>query len=316
MYYLGVDLGGTNIAVGLVDESGKIIVQDSTPTNAPRPAEEIVADMATICQKLVKEANISIDEVKAIGIGSPGSINNKTGELLGAANLGIEKANIRELMQQKINKPVTLENDANAAAMGEYTANGNNCESFIFITLGTGVGGGIILNGRLYSGFNFAGGELGHITIDMNGEPCTCGSTGCWEAYASVTALIRQTKRAMEANPGSAMPEWVAQNGKISGRTAFDCAKKGDKTALEVVANYQKYIAIGLISILNIFQPNQILIGGGISKEGDYLFAPVKDYVLKNQFYKGDLIPQIGAASLFNDAGIIGAAMCAAIDNE
>ena len=311
MYYLGVDLGGTNIAVGLVDEAGKIITKASTPTLSGRPIEEVVADMARVCNKVVEDANVSMNDVKAIGIGSPGTVDNKNGVIVYSNNIKMENVNLREMLQKHINKPVNLENDANAAAFGEYVINGKGAQSFVFITLGTGVGGGVVIDGKIYRGFNGAGGELGHITTVENGVQCSCGHKGCWATYASVTALIRQTKEAMDKNPDSAMHEWVKANGKVSGRTAFDCAKKGDKAAKEVVDGYIRHIGEGLVSVLNIFQPEKLLIGGGISKEGDYLLNPLKEYVYGEDYNKYMPKTSIEIATLFNDAGIIGAAISA-----
>lgn len=309
MFYLGIDLGGTNIAVGLVDENGKIVHQDSTPTLASRPGEEIVNDMCALCEKVVKDSGHTMEEVVSIGVGSPGTVDNTNGVIAYSNNINMENFPMRELIQKHIDKPVNLENDANAAAYGEYIANGNGAESYIFITLGTGVGGGIIINKKIYRGFNFAGAELGHITLMVDGEQCSCGKKGCWEAYASVTALIRQTKAAIEKNPDSLMAEIAEREGKVSGRTAFEAAKQGDKAAAEVVAMYEKYIAEGLVSILNIFQPEKLVIGGGISREGDYLLNPVKELVYKDDYNKHMPKTDIEIASLFNDAGIIGAAM-------
>lgn len=311
MFYLGIDLGGTNIAVGLVDENGKIVHQDSTPTLASRPGEEIVSDMCDLCEKVVEESGHTMDEVASIGVGSPGTVDNSNGVIAYANNIHMENFPMRELIQKRIDKPVNLENDANAAAYGEYIANGNGVDNYIFITLGTGVGGGIIINKKIYRGFNFAGAELGHITLMVDGEQCSCGKKGCWEAYASVTALIRQTKEAIEKNPDSLMAELSEKGGKVSGRTAFEAAKQGDKAAAEVVAMYEKYIAEGLVSILNIFQPEKLVIGGGISREGDYLLNPVKELVYKDDYNKHMPKTEIEIASLFNDAGIIGAAMAA-----
>ena len=308
MFYLGIDLGGTNIAVGLVDENGKIVHQASTPTLASRPGEEIVNDMCALCEKVVKDSGHTMEEVVSIGVG-PGTVDNTNGVIAYSNNINMENFPMRELIQKHIDKPVNLENDANAAAYGEYIANGNGAESYIFITLGTGVGGGIIINKKIYRGFNFAGAELGHITLMVDGEQCSCGKKGCWEAYASVTALIRQTKAAIEKNPDSLMAEIAEREGKVSGRTAFEAAKQGDKAAAEVVAMYEKYIAEGLVSILNIFQPEKLVIGGGISREGDYLLNPVKELVYKDDYNKHMPKTDIEIASLFNDAGIIGAAM-------
>lgn len=310
MLYLGIDLGGTNIAAGIVDEKGTIIRQGSTPTIATRPIEEIVKDMGELCLSLVKEEGLTLDDITAVGLGCPGTVDNKNGIITYSNNIPMQNVPMRKMLEEYFpNKPINLENDANAAAYGEYIINGQGAESFIFITLGTGVGGGVILDGKLYRGFNCAGAELGHITLITGGQPCTCGKNGCWEAYASVTALIRETNEAMENAPESAMHKWVEENGKVSGRTAFDCAKAGDATAQMVVDNYVRYVADGLVSIVNIFQPEKLSIGGGISKEGDYLLNPIKEFVSKYDYNKYMPKTEITIATLFNDAGIIGAAL-------
>ena len=221
----------------------------------------------------------------------------------------MEKTPLAEEFRQYFDVNVKILNDADAAAYGEYAINGDNVDSFIFITLGTGVGGGIIINKKVYNGFNSAGGELGHITLVHGGVPCNCGNVGCWEAYASVTALIRQTKEAMEKNPESLMHKYAEDEGKVSGRTAFDAAKAGDEAALEVVKKYREYVASGLVSIINIFQPERLVIGGGISKEGDYLLKPIVDYCYEREYNKYGTKIGISVATLFNDAGIIGAAL-------
>lgn len=310
--YIGIDLGGTNIAAGVVDETGKIIYKSSVPTLAQRPIEEIIDDMTDLCIDIVDGAGCSISDIKSIGIGCPGTVDNRTGIIAYANNLNMKNTEIGPMLKKRLGKIVNVENDANAAALGEYAVNGDNADSFVMITLGTGVGGGVVINGNLYRGFNSAGAELGHIIINAESEEqCTCGNKGCWEAYASVTALIRQTKRAMQSDSGSMMHKWGEENGEVSGRTAFDCAKAGDKTAKKVVDQYIKYVGAGLISILNIFQPSKILIGGGISKEGDYLLEPLKKYVYEGDYNKYREKTIIDIATLFNDAGIIGAALSA-----
>lgn len=311
MRYLGIDLGGTNIAVGLVDNSGNIIYKLSTPTLSDRGIKEIVEDIVQTCRTVVSKAGFAMNDVKAAGIGCPGTIDSKNGIVVYSNNIKMEKIKLCGMLKDRLNMPVNIENDANAAALGEYIINGDQAESFVFVTLGTGVGGGVIINGNLYRGFNGAGGELGHIIINMNGEDCTCGNKGCWEAYASVTALIRQTKRAISENKNSMMKEWVQKNGGISGKTAFECAKLGDKTAQAVVEQYISYVGTGLISVLNIFQPECIMIGGGISREGDYLIKPLSQYVYSGDYNKYMKKTKIKIASLYNDAGIIGAAMSA-----
>ncbi len=311
MYYIGVDLGGTNIAAGVVDENGKILVQDSTATLNERPYTEIVKDMANLCKKIIDDAGLAESDIKAIGIGSPGSIDNENGVVVYANNLKMDHSPIAAELKKYINVPVNIENDANAAAYGEYVINGGGVDDFVFITLGTGVGGGVIINKKIYRGFNGAGGELGHITLVHDGEPCTCGNRGCWEAYASVTALIRQTEAAMKENPDSMMHEVAKKENKVSGKTAFIAAKNGDAAAQKVVDTYIDYVADGIMSVINIFQPEKLVIGGGISKEGDYLLKPIIRYVDKGGYNKYMKKTKISIATLFNDAGIIGAALAA-----
>lgn len=312
MYYLGIDLGGTNIAAGIVDEKGNIIKKASTPTLAGRNETEIIDDMANLCKRLVSDASMSMDDIGGIGVGCPGIVDNKEGFIKHLSNLKMTDTPLRKMLRERLgDKKISIENDANAAALGEYKLYGDNSSSFIFITLGTGIGGGIILDGKIYSGFNGAGAELGHMKIEIDGEKCSCGCTGCWECYGSVTALIKWTKQAMDKNPQSAMHEWVKKTGKVSGRTAFDCAKAGDETAKEVVKLYAKYVATGLVSIINVFQPEKIVIGGGISKEGDYLLDPIKDIAYQCKYNNFVQTTKIEIARLFNDAGIIGAAFSA-----
>ncbi len=309
--YIGIDLGGTNIAVGLVDENGKIVHQDSTPTINTRPYQEIVKDMAELSLKVIEEAGYKKEDIKVVGIGSPGSIDNANGVVMYANNLKMENATVADEFKKTFDVPVNIENDANAAAYGEYIATGSKDQCFVFITLGTGVGGGIILNGEIYRGFNNIAAELGHIPFVYNGVPCGCGHKGCWESYASVTALIRQTKEAMDKNPDSIMHKFAEEYGKVNGRVAFDAAKAGDAAGKAVVDQYIEYVAEGILGMVNIFQPENIVIGGGISKEGDYLINPIIEYVYKYGYNKKTENTKIQIAKLFNDAGIVGAALAA-----
>lgn len=309
--YIGVDLGGTNIAIGIVSDNGEILIKDSIPTIKERPIEEIVADMAKLINKLCDDYGITLDDISGVGIGSPGTIDFNAGVVVLSNNLRMKNYPIADALSKLINKPVKVDNDANCAAMGEYVASKVDADDFVLITLGTGVGSGIIANGKMVRGFNGAAGEAGHMTIMCGGEPCTCGKRGCWETYASVTALIRQTQRAMEENPTSLMNEIAKRDGKVSGRTAFEAAKAGDKAGNMVVENYRMYIAEGLINMVNIFQPKVVAIGGGISREGEYLLAPIREYVLNNNYNKFLEMPEIVTAKLMGDAGIVGAAMIA-----
>ena len=309
--YIGIDLGGTNIAAGIVREDGKIVVPSSVPTLSQRPTDEIVKDMVFLSKQLIKDAELELNDIEAVGIGCPGTINFETGEVIYSNNIKMEHYMLAKEFQKYLNLPVKIDNDANCAAMGEYIVSGNNVPIFMFITLGTGVGSGLILNGKVFRGFNGAASEAGHITLVSGGEPCTCGKRGCWETYASVTALIRQTKVAMEKNPESLMHEIAKAEGKISGRTSFDAAKQGDKAAQAVVKQYAQYVADGIVSVENVLQPDIISVGGGISREGEYLLQPVCEYAAANGFNKFMPKTKIVTAQSFNDAGIIGAAMIA-----
>ena len=309
--YIGIDLGGTNIAAGIVREDGKIVVQSSVPTLSQRPTDEIVKDMVFLSKQLIKDAELELNDIEAVGIGCPGTINFETGEVIYSNNIKMEHYMLAKEFQKYLNLPVKIDNDANCAAMGEDIVSGNNVPIFMFITLGTGVGSGLILNGNVFRGFNGAASEAGHITLVSGGEPCTCGKRGCWETYASVTALIRQTKVAMEKNPESLMHEIAKAEGKISGRTSFDAAKQGDKAAQAVVKQYAQYVADGIVSVENVLQPDIISVGGGISREGEYLLQPVCEYAAANGFNKFMPKTKIVTAQSFNDAGIIGAAMIA-----
>jgi glucokinase len=309
--YIGIDLGGTNIAAGCVDENGKLLSKLSVPTFAGRSYKEITADMAKLCEAAAQKAGVTLDDIKAIGLGSPGTIDSEKGIVVFSGNLKMEKAPVAAQLRKYFDIPIYMENDANAAAYGEYISCGHDCDSFVFITLGTGVGGGIIINKKIYRGFNSAGAEIGHMTLHLDGEECTCGKRGCFECYASVTALKKQTEEAMSLCPDSYMNDWVKKVGHVSGRCAFECAAAGDEAAIYVRDKYIRYIAEGVLSVVNIFQPEMLVIGGGISKEGNVILKPLKEYVYKYDFNKFMPKTDIRIATLFNDAGIVGAAMAA-----
>ena len=239
MYYIGIDLGGTNIAAGIVTEEGKIVVKDSVPTLSERPTDEIVTDMANLSKKLVQSIGIEMNEIKGIGIGCPGTIDFETGEIVYSNNIKINHYPLADKFKEHIPLPVKVDNDANCAALGEYKINGHCASVFALVTLGTGVGGGVIINGKVFRGFNGAAGELGHMTIVSGGKMCTCGKEGCLESYASATALISQTKDALETHKDTIMHGIVKKEGKISGRTAFEAAKQGDEAPKKVVSNYE-----------------------------------------------------------------------------
>lgn len=313
MYRVGVDLGGTNIAVGVINENYEIKSKATTKTNMPRPAKEIFADIVKCVKEACQKAGIELSQVKSIGIGTPGSCDKKNGIILYANNLDFNNVPAVEMVNEELpGIPVYIENDANCAALGEALAgSGVGKKSFVAITLGTGVGGGVILDGKVLSGCNDAGGELGHISIKFDGEPCNCGRTGCWERYASATALVNQTKKAMLEHKDSKM--WELCGGSIEnagGRTAFDAMRAGDKWGKDVVDTYIKYVAIGTTDIVNIFQPEMLCFGGGICNEGETLLAPIREFVARERYSKHQVIQtEICRAKLGNDAGIIGAAL-------
>ncbi len=313
MYKIGVDLGGTNIAAGVINEKFEIIARNSRKTNVPRSAEEIFADIVLCVKEAVKAAGLEMKDIESIGIGTPGSVNKELGRIEYANNLYFEKVCAVDLINKEIpGVKVYLENDANCAALGEAIAGvGAGKKSFVAITLGTGVGSGYILDGKLVTGCNDAGGEFGHMVINFEGEMCNCGRRGCWERYASATALVNQTKAAMLKNKDSKM--WEACGGDInnaSGRTAFDMMRAGDKTAKEVVDKYIEYIAVGTVNVINALQPDMICFGGGISNEKENLLAPVRKLIDEFKYSRyADTQTEICSATLGNDAGIIGAAL-------
>ncbi len=309
-YYIGIDLGGTNIKAGVVDEDFKIIAKATCKTNLPRPAEDICKDMAEVAKQAVKEAGLTLDQIESVGIGTPGTANSADGIIEYSNNLGFKDFHVVELMKTFIDKPCFVENDANAAAYGEFVAGAaKGANNAVCITLGTGVGGGIIIDGKIYSGFNFAGAEIGHTVVDPNGPQCTCGRKGCFEVFSSATGLIRMTKEAMEADPTSIMNKMSEEMGKVSARTAFNAMREGDKAGKEVVDKYIKYLALGITNTINIFQPDILCIGGGVCNEGDPLLLPLKELVAKEVYTRNSKKnSEIVIAKLGNDAGIIGAA--------
>ena len=286
MYRIGIDLGGTNIACGVVDENFNIVGRSNLKTKRTGSSSEIINDMAEAAQLCVKAAGIKMEDVAFCGVGIPGWVDKVKGFVVHTTNLDLSEIKLVEIMQDKLGIKCGLENDANAAAFGEYVAGaGKGTRDFIAITLGTGVGSGVIINGKIQSGVNSSAGEFGHTVIKFDGEPCPCGRRGCYEQYASVTALIRQTKAAMNDTPDILM--WSMCNNDIntvSGRTAFDAMRAGDAVAKQVVDKYIEYIVVGITDIINTFQPEVICIGGGISKEGKYLIEPIQEGVKKYRF--------------------------------
>lgn len=310
-YSLGIDIGGTNIAAGVVDENYNIVSKSKVKTNSSRGYEAVLEDIVIAGQQAVKEADLMIGDMSWVGMGCPGTCNIETGLVEYANNLKWENVPLQKYVGEALKIPAYIENDANAAALGEYYAGAaKGAKSAIVITLGTGLGAGIIIDGKLFSGSNYAGAEIGHTVINVDGEQCTCGRKGCFETYCSATALVKFTKRAIEENPDTLMIKLSEEEGKVSGRTAFKAAKAGDKAGQEVVDYFIKNLACGIINTINIFQPNMLCIGGGVSNEGDNLLNPLKERIRKEVYSKNSSNnTEIVLCKLGNNSGIIGAAL-------
>ena len=306
MYRIGIDLGGTNIAVGVVNERYELVSQASCPTGAFRPYEEMVADMCAAVEKALENAGVSISQCESIGLGSPGTCDSEAGVVVRAYNLGWFNVPVCQMLTNRFGIPARLSNDANCAALAETVAGAAvGCKNMVLITLGTGVGGGIIIDGSIYAGMRSMGAELGHTVLVLDGEDCTCGRKGCWEAYASATALIRQAKAA--AAQDSASPLHGKES--VSAYDVFVAADAGCKTAQSVIDRWCEYVAAGLTDLVNSLAPEMILIGGGVSRQGERILQPMRQYIEKNCFGgKEGAIPRLLAAKLGNEAGIIGAA--------
>ena len=316
MYTIGIDLGGTNIKAGLCDSALNIIDKDSVPTQAHRPGEEIVRDMAELSSLLITRNNLKISDIEYIGIATPGTVNTKTGYVEYANNLPFKNFPLADIFKKHLAiSRVYLANDANAAALGESLAGAaRGSKSSIMVTLGTGVGGGIIIDGKIFSGgLNDAAGELGHMVINVGGRQCSCGRRGCWEAYCSATALTDITRAKMKELKIKGIPsllfDCADREGKVSARTAFNAKVRGDKYGEELVNDYIFNLAVGITNLINAFQPEIVCIGGGVSNEKSGLVEPISAIVSTEQYTRhSEKKTQIKIATLGNNAGMVGAA--------
>ncbi|MBO4362932.1 MAG: ROK family protein [Clostridia bacterium] len=313
MYRIGIDLGGINIACGLVTEDGKLIAKKSVPTRAKNDTPDGIAkSMVDVSLDVIAENGLKEEDVALIGIGIPGAVDRDRGFIIRTANVPLDGYDLAGFFARYTKIPIRLDNDANCAALGEAIAGAaKGVKTALTVTLGTGVGGGIIIDGRIYSGFNFAGGEMGHMVTHKGGRKCGCGRRGCFETYASATAIIHDTREAFKKHPESAIGKLCGGDpSKITGRTAFDARDLGDETGKAVVDNYIRELGEGIVNYINIFQPEVLLLGGGIANQGEKLLEPLREYVFTYS-YGANLLPRtkIMCATLGNDAGIIGAAM-------
>lgn len=307
-YFGAIDLGGTFIKCGILDEYGNIIIKNQIPTKKDRPHPEIIKDMAENIKNIAIESNINFNDIKAIGIGAPGTVNSKTGLIYYSNNIAWKNVPLGEELSIITKTPVFVTNDANAAALGEcFKGAGSKFSDMVMITLGTGVGGGIVIDGKLFEGNKSAGAEIGHMVLKTNGAKCTCGRRGCFEAYASATALIRETEKEMKKHPESLLYKF-APNGVPDGKTPFDALDAGDKVAKKVINKYITYLAEGIANIINLFRPQAIVVGGGVCAQGESLLKPLRRKVNKLIYGGNKYAPvKIISATLGNDAGLIGA---------
>ena len=309
MIAIGIDIGGMSIKGAAVDSNGRVYEKFSMPFVKGEPGEITIRKLAELVKEYITAQHLD-GKIEGIGIGSPGTLDVEHGVVNYANNLGWNELPVAKLMNEVLPYPIRLTNDANAAALGEARFGaGKSYETVIMLTLGTGVGGGIIINGKLFEGNECKGGELGHTVIQVDGEPCTCGRKGCFEAYASASALIRETKKAMLSNKRSLMWKISPEIELVGGKVVFEAAAQGDKAAIKVLDNYIKYLGEGVLNYCNIFRPNIIVLSGGIANAGDALFIPLNKYI-KERNYGYKMTPEVKVvpAELGYDSGKIGAA--------
>ena len=313
MKYVGVDIGGTNLKAGLVDENGVLLATQKMKVASIADDDGLAWTVASLVQELAHTVNISVSDVASVGVGVPGTVEIRSGSINYTCNLPLRNVPLRKLFHRYLSIPLYIENDANCAALAEFLVGaGRDSKRFVTITLGTGVGAGIVHNGKIYHGANGMAGEVGHMVIQRGGLPCPCGRHGCWEQYASATALKRMTASALAAHPDSILAQVVAENeGRVSGQSAFIAARRGDPVGQQVCDEYVDYLACGVVNVVNIFQPDTLAIGGGVSNEAEeQLLLPVQQRVARESIPCGrDRRTRIVKAELGNRAGIIGAAL-------
>lgn len=311
MVKIGIDVGGTGIKVGVVSEDYQIIQEDAIPTRTDIPFEEQLKLMADCVLSTVKAAGLKEDDIESVGVGIPGIASARTGEVIKCTNMGWHHVPFRDVFTKYLKKPVCIDNDANVAALAESVAGVSaGTSSSVFITIGTGIGSGIILNGKIWSGAHHIGGELGHVIFDLDGVPCTCGNHGCLERYCSATALIRMAREAVENNPESQIMQLAGRDiSRIEAKTVFDAARNKDEVALKVFYHYTDCLAQAVASVINLLDPEVIVLGGGVSKAGSFLLDPLTEMYPKYVVFNDQPLPPVKIAVLGSEAGMIGAAM-------
>ena len=305
-YLIGIDIGGTSVKCGLLDLDNNFVAQTSIPTNSPRPWQSLVQDIGEMVLRILKENEIAISACRQVGVGCPGTIDSVKGFVPYSNNLAWENVPLVEELKKYLDLDIKISNDANCAALGEVVAGAaKGCSNAVMLTLGTGVGSGIVINGQVFEGGFPGGAELGHTLLHKDGALCTCGRKGCLEAYSSATSLEKDAQAAMIIFKDSLLNNYDNLDSKI----VFDCVRQGDLAACGIVYNYIISLAEGMTDIINIFRPEKIIIGGGIGLAGDILLKPLSEYAFKNCFGGNDsFLPTFVSATLGNNAGIIGAA--------
>ncbi|MDO5022533.1 MAG: ROK family glucokinase [Eubacteriales bacterium] len=313
MKYIGIDVGGTHMAAGVVDEEGVILAKAETPTLPGRPFEVMIEDMGAIANKALKQSGVSLDDVACIGVGIPGIADNEKGDVIFCTNLFWKDEPLRRELQKHINKPIWIENDATVAGFAENAIGvSRGCKSSVFLTIGTGLGGGIVIDGKPWTGAHGVASELGHLTMVIDGEPCTCGKDGCMERYCSATALIRMGKEMCIAHPDCDVNKRI--NGKLENLNAkiiIDSAKDGDSMSLMLFNRYTRYLALALNTIVSFLDPEMIVLGGGVSHAGEFLLNSIVEKIPQYLMFKTMPFAEVHLATLGNDAGLIGSALLA-----
>lgn len=308
-YILGIDIGGTAIKIGVINDNGSIHSKWEIPTNIGNKGETIATDAWSSIVEQLNLLNIEKDSIQGIGIGAPGFIDEKTGFVYKAVNIGWEDFDLANQFSELSGLPVFVANDANVAALGEnWVGAGNQADNLIAVTLGTGVGGGIIANGAMISGENGTAGEIGHITIDPDGYPCNCGRKGCLETITSATGMVRQAIDLIEKNPESDLAEYYQKHGEITTKDIFNLAKQGDPFSEQIIDHTADVLGFAISNIATVINPSKILVGGGVSLAGETFINKIENCFRKYALPRVSDICEFKIAELGNDAGMIGAA--------
>ncbi|GAB2571107.1 ROK family glucokinase [Gracilibacillus alcaliphilus] len=306
---IAIDIGGTTAKIGLINNQGYIIEKWEVHSDISNNGENIIDNIWNSILEKLSDMEINQDELLGIGIGAPGFVDNQSGLVYEAVNLGWRMFPLKEKLREKTRLPIFVENDANLAALGEnWLGAGENAENLIAVTLGTGVGSGVIANGEILNGFNGTAGEIGHVTVDPQGYLCNCGRNGCLDTIASATGIVRAVEAYIEEHPDARLAEWQRRKQVMEAKDVFDMAKKGDEASHRIIERALGLLGLALAHSASVINPSRILIGGGLSKAGDYLLAIVNDYLKKYALPRIVDTCEVKLAKLGNDAGIIGAA--------